>query len=168
LIRWVSSQSRLVGFNYHPVWEIVFGLFLVMSAVAIPVLFFRFNGFQLKQYPEWLFCLGFFAFFSWMGRALIFQAFLARIEGDRVVIEHNLRDPPVSISRALGEWTNTLVSESSGEKGENLHLLVLVSGTEALELYRSVNPGEIAALRDAMVDLRRSAIPDTSSITKKG
>lgn len=160
MIRWVSSQSRLTGFTFYPAWEICFGLFLVMSAVALPVLFFKYNGFQAKQYPEWLFCLGFVVFFGWMGKALIFQVFLARIEADRVVIEHNLREPAVRIDRPLADWRDTLARETRGDKGESFHLLVLAVGTEAVELYRSINQAEVEDLQKALQTLHRSAIPE--------
>ncbi len=159
MIRWMSVQSRLAGFTYYPVWEIAFGLFLIMSAVAIPLLFFRFNGFQLKQAWEWLFCLGFLLFFGLLGKSLVMQVFLAHLDGEDLVVEHNLRDPSVTIRRPVAGWTDTVTRQAASERGEVLHLLVLVFGTEAIEIYRSVSPSEIAALQAAFTALRHHLRP---------
>jgi hypothetical protein len=159
VIRWTSSQARLAGFTFYPVLEIAFGLFLVMSALAVPLLFLRFNGLQGKQWPELLFCLGFLLFFGWMGKTLIFQAFLVRVEGGNLVVEHNLRDPAVSCTRPLGEWEETTIREATDGKGDRYYLLVLVAKGQAIELYRSINSAEIVALHEALVTLQQNAIP---------
>lgn len=159
MIRWMSVQSRLAGFTYYPVWEIAFGLFLIMSAVAIPLLFFRFNGFQLKQAWEWLFCLGFFLFFGLLGKSLVMQVFIGHIEGSDLIVEHTLRDPSMALRRPVRDWTDTVTRQATTEKGEIFHLLVLVFGTEAIEIYRSVSPKEIASLQAAFTALRHDALP---------
>ncbi|NLI75719.1 MAG: hypothetical protein GX442_04665 [Candidatus Riflebacteria bacterium] len=159
MIRWMSVQSRLAGFTYYPVWEIAFGLFLIMSAVAIPLLFFRFNGFQLKQTWEWLFCLGFLLFFGLLGKSLVMQFLLAHLEGADLVVEHNLRDPSLAIRRPVIGWTDTVTRQATTERGEVFHLLVLVFGTDAIEIYRSVSPTEIAALQAAFTALRHDVRP---------
>jgi hypothetical protein len=150
MIRWIGASPRLEGFFYYPVWEIAVGVFLMVSAIGLPALFLTFNGVQTKQYGEWIFCLVFFLFFGWMGKTLTFQSLTARFAGDRITIHHNLRDPELSWEAPLQQWTELKTAEAVDEQGRQMKTLLVLTADSAHEIYRSINPVEVDAIRQAL------------------
>ncbi len=168
MIRWMSAQSRLVGFTYYPAWEIAFGAFLIVCAIGVPALFLRYNGFHAKHYPEWLFCTGFFLFFGWIGKNLVWQSFTAFLDGNDLVVTHNLREPPLHVRRSIAGWTDTVIWPAPDADKPDQSLLVLVSGSDALELHRTVSESEITALHGAFATLRQTALPPAAASPAAG
>jgi hypothetical protein len=162
----MSTSARVVGFTYYPLWEIAFGAFLIVCAIGVPGLFLRYNGLQAKHLLEWLFCVGFFLFFGWIGKNLVNQSFTATLEGGDLIITHNLREPPLHLRRAIASWSDTVVRSAPETGKPDQSLLILMTDTEAIELHRSVSDTEIANLREAFATLRQAALsmaaPSTS------
>ncbi len=136
--------------------EVGFGIFLMVAALSVPILFLRFNGVNSQQYPEWIFCLGFLLFFLWMGSTLAFQSFEAKIKDNLLQINHNLRGPDLSYTRQLGELSEIKTGDASDETGKTYKTLLIQATDGATEVYRSVSPDEVLELKSALEVLRKS------------
>lgn len=156
MIRWQSSGTQLDGFIYFPLMEAVFGVFLMITAVAMPVLFLKYNGIQMKQYPEWLFVLGFLLFFFWMGHTLAFQWFEARIATGKIKIKHNLRGPDLALERTLSEWTDLRMGNARDDSGREFTTLLFVAGDGVVEIYRSIDAAEVKTIKESLGTLRQA------------
>ena len=147
MIRWSTSLGNGLGFDYYPFWEIAVGWFLMVCSVTVPVLFVRFNGLQVKQYPEWFFCLGFLFFFLWMGKTLAFQSFRVRATHDDFRISHNLRSHGFSYQTKTTAWKGTQLGEIRDEQGK-------ISVTRAIALKSMDWPAVPFTLRYRRVENR--------------
>lgn len=156
MIRWHSTGPHLDGFTYVPLWEAVFGAFLMLVAVALPLLFLRYNGIQAKQYPEWLFLIAFLLFFFWMGHTLAFQWFEARLTEGKIRIYHNLRGPDLSLLRPLAEWNDLKLGQAKGQDGREFTTLLFVASDGPVEIYRSIDAAEVQTIRESLEALRRN------------
>ncbi|MBF0545590.1 MAG: hypothetical protein HQM08_14200 [Candidatus Riflebacteria bacterium] len=139
MIRWFSGVGGLEGFLFWPFWEVAVGWLLMIVALVVPLLFVIFNGFNPKQYLEWLFCLGFLVFFLWMGSVLAFQSFTARILDGRLVIDHNLRDPPLHVDIPTPEWLSSTIRSNVNVDGKLFTVLFVQTVGGECEIFRTVN-----------------------------
>lgn len=156
MIRWAHVPGKLSGFTYIPVWEVGFGWFLMLMACLVPLLFFWYNGLQVKQYAEWLFCLIFLLFFLFLGYNLAHQSLTATVEEGRLNVTHDLREPAFSGTWPVSDWQAT-IERQEGENGrERPWKLYLRLADKDVAVYESVNQHEIAAIRQAFEELKRS------------
>ncbi|MFZ2960031.1 MAG: hypothetical protein WA705_24380 [Candidatus Ozemobacteraceae bacterium] len=156
MLRWNTSGSRLESFLYLPIWEVIFGILLMLVAVLLPVLFLTFNGIQVKQYPEWLFCLGFLGFFLYLGHTLAFQWFEGKLSNGNITIHHNLRGPDFHLERPTSEWGGLKKGELRDESGKFHTTLFFLAKDGTTEIYRSVSAHEVNSLLNALETLRKS------------
>ncbi len=149
MVRWVITEDKLPGFAYYPMLEIGTGIFLMLAALVVPVLFFVYNGIKTEQWAELLFCAGFFILFMFMGKALTFQSLTASLTSDGFTFYQNMREPPVSHRLDRRQWQGIRTSEEKNDD-ETMVILKLKTSDGELELYRSVNKKEINALVGAL------------------
>jgi hypothetical protein len=159
MVRWLGAAPRLEGFTYYPLLEVGFGCFLAAVCWIPLFLHIRFNGLSTKNYPEWIFGIGFLVFFLWMAKALIFQSFQARVRQGVVFVTQNLREPEVSFERKLEEIAEWRIGAARDERLDRdfKTLSVVVTGEGPKELYRSVNSGEIHTICEALQALTKGA-----------
>jgi len=158
MIKWMNSPQGITGFSYHPTLEVGFGLFLIVVAMTVPILFFWFNGVNFRQWSEWVFCMGFLFFFGWMGYTLAWQEFRAGVHDSILSITQDLRGPDFSITIPLADWQGISFSDAHDEQGKSVRCLRLETTNGHREIYRSVSPEEINAIGDALEILRKNTI----------
>jgi len=156
LLRWSATQARLDGFIYLPLIEASFGIFLILTAIAVPLLFLKYNGVQIGQYPEWLFCLGFLLFFLWMGKTLAYQYFDVKITDNKLRIVHNLRGPDMNFERPVKEWIETRLADAKDQEGKTYKTIVIYTTDGGTEVYRTVNNSEAETILNAFEELRKN------------
>lgn len=156
MIKWLTTNSNLPGFTYYPLLEIIFGIFLMIAAITVPVLFLVYNGIKAEQWAELLFCGGFLVLFIYMGKSLTFQSLQARKTTEGFEFYQNMRDPAVNISLKNKEWLGIKTEEENFDDETILHLnLKTVNGN--MELYKGINRKEIAKIVEALTALRKKA-----------
>ena len=156
MVRWIVTEDKLPGFSYYPLLEMGTGIFLMVSALVLPVLFFVYNGIKTEQWAELLFCAGFFLLFMFMGKSLTFQSLTARVTADGFSFYQNMREPPTGHRLARRQWLGIKTSEEQ-DGNETMTLLKLKTPDGELDFYRSVNKKEIAALVGALNELHKKA-----------
>lgn len=155
MLRWTSEAGKTVGFNYIPLWEVAMGLFLFLVGIAVPTLFFRANGWQSQQWPEWLFLLVMVLVLGIIGYSLVFQKFQATQHAGRMHIVQTLRAPSVRLDLAASEIDGFSVDKLEDGPRPVFRLFLLRAGQPA-EIYRSVNQKEAEELKKALEVLHRS------------
>lgn len=154
MIRWVITEDRLPGFTYYPLLEMGVGVFLMLAAIGLPVLFFAYNGVKMQQWAELLFVAGFFILFIFMGKQLTFQSMHARLTADGFSFYQNLREPAVEHRLKKTEWLGIRTcEEKSGE--ETFILLKLKTANGELDFYKSINRKEISKMVGALEELHK-------------
>ncbi len=165
MISWNSAGSKLPAFTYYPLLEIAVGIFLLIMAFVVPILFLVYNGIKAEQWGELLFCAGFFVLFFFMGRSLSFQSLSARRTEIGFSFYQNMREPAVAIDLKASDWLGIKSTESvaRNEKGEAIekgevyiHILLKTSQGDR-ELYKSVNRKEIASIIGSLEELRKKS-----------
>ncbi len=156
MIRWAHVPGKLAGFTYIPLWEVGFGWFLMIMACLVPILFFWYNGVQTRQYAEWVFCLVFLVFFLFLGYNLAHQSLTATAEEGRLTVTHDLREPAFSGSWPIADWQETVHrQDGEGDRNRPWKLCLRMADKEIL-VYESVNQSEIATIKQAFEELKRS------------
>lgn len=156
MVRWIITEERLPGFSYYPLLEMSVGIFLMLAAVALPVVFLVYNGLKAEQWGELLFCAGFLVLFLFMGKSLTFQTMRAEQTSDGFSFYQNLREPAVSHKLGQRQWLGIKTSdEKSGE--ETFTLLKLKTPDGELDFYKSINKKEINTLVGALGELHKKA-----------
>lgn len=154
MIRWVITEDKLPGFTYYPLLEMGTGVFLMLAAIGLPVLFFAYNGVKMQQWAELLFVAGFFILFMFMGKQLTFQSMRARVTADGFAFYQNLREPAVEHRLKKTEWLGIRTcEEKSGE--ETFILLKLKTANGELDFYKSINRKEISKMVGALEELHK-------------
>jgi len=154
MIRWIITEDRLPGFTYYPLLEMGVGVFLMLAAIGLPVLFFAYNGVKMQQWAELLFVAGFFILFIFMGKQLTFQSMHARVTADGFSFYQNLREPAVEHRLKKAEWLGIRTcEEKSGE--ETFILLKLKTANGELDFYKSINRKEISKMVGALDELHK-------------
>jgi hypothetical protein len=162
MISWNSAGPKLPGFTYYPLLEIGVGIFLLIMAFVVPVLFVVYNGVKAEQWGELLFCAGFFLLFFFMGKSLTFQNLSARRTEIGFSFQQNLREPPVAIDLKSNDWLGIKSEEwqgstRSGEKSETYVCIILKTKQGPREFYKSVNRKEITTIIKALEELRKQS-----------
>ena len=154
MIRWVITEDRLPGFTYYPLLEMGVGVFLMLAAIAMPIVFVAYNGVKAQQWPELLFVAGFFILFMFMGKNLTFQSMHARVTPDGFAFYQNMREPAVEHRLGKADWLGIRTSdEKSGE--ETFILLKLKTANGELDFYKSINRNEIKKMVGALDELHK-------------
>jgi len=154
MIRWIITEDKLPGFTYYPLLEMGTGIFLMLAAIGLPVLFFAYNGVKMQQWAELLFVAGFFILFMFMGKQLTFQSMRARVTADGFAFYQNLREPAVEHRLKKTEWLGIRTcEEKSGE--ETFILLKLKTANGELDFYKSINRKEISKMVGALEELHK-------------
>ena len=156
MINWESAGSKLPAFTYYPLLEIAVGVFLLIMAFVVPVLFLVYNGIKAEQWGELLFCAGFFVLFFFMGRSLTFQSLVARKTGTGFSFYQNMREPAVALELTNSDWLGIKTSET-GEKDEIFTSILLKTSQGDREFYKSVNRKEINSIISALEELRKKS-----------
>ncbi len=152
MIRWIITEDRLPGFTYYPLLEMGVGVFLMLAAIAMPIVFVAYNGVKMQQWPELLFVVGFFVLFIFMGKNLTFQSMHARVTADGFAFYQNMREPAVEHRLNKADWLGIRTSEEkSGE--ETFILLKLKTANGELDFYKSINRKEISKMVGALEEL---------------
>lgn len=162
MINWNSAGPKLPVFTYYPLLEIGVGIFLLLAAFVVPILFLAYNGIKAEQWDELLFCAGFFLVFFFLGRSLTFQSLSARRTELGFSFYQNLREPPVAIDLKGSDWLGIKSEEAaavtaSGEKGEVFISIILKTSQGPREFYKSVNRKEIISIAGALEELRKKS-----------
>ena len=63
MIKWYELEEKAACFVYYPLLEMAVGIFLMICALAVPILFLVYNGIKVEQWGELLFCFLFFVLF---------------------------------------------------------------------------------------------------------
>ncbi len=156
MIRWIVTEDKLPGFSYYPLLEMGVGIFLMISALVVPVLFLVYNGIKAEQWGELLFCAGFFLLFIFMGKSLTFQSMSACQTPEGFRFYQNLREPAITHQLGRQQWLGIKTSdEKSGE--ETFVLLKLKTKDGELDFYKSINRKEIKNMVGALEELYKKA-----------
>ena len=151
MVRWLGNAPRLEGFTYYPLLEVSFGAFLLVVCWIPLILHLKFNGVSPKNYPEWIFAIGFLVFFLWMGKTLMFQSFRARLHQGVLRVSQNLREPEEHFERPLAEVVEWRIGSARDERmDKNFKTLSVVTKDEVREIYRSVNSAEIQTIVESL------------------
>ncbi|MBF0499685.1 MAG: hypothetical protein HQM09_06110 [Candidatus Riflebacteria bacterium] len=156
MLHWNSRGTRLESFLFLPLLEVIFGIVLMLTSMALPILFVVFNGIHVQQYPEWIFCIGFLLFFLYMGYTLAFQWFEGKLIEGRISIRHNLRGPDFLLERPVSECEGLRNGKIRDEKGVEHTTLSFLARDGVTEIYRGVNPKEVESLQKALETLLKS------------
>jgi hypothetical protein len=155
MIRWYEIESKASGFAYYPLLEIAVGIFLMICALVVPILFLIYNGIKLEQWGELLFCALFFLLFSFMGKNLTFQYLKVEQSADQITFYQNLREPPVEITVETNKLSGLTTKET--KEGDETFIVLNLKLPEEKEFYRSVNRKEIKKISEAIIALGRMA-----------
>ncbi|PKL43328.1 MAG: hypothetical protein CVV42_20305 [Candidatus Riflebacteria bacterium HGW-Riflebacteria-2] len=163
MISWNSAGPKLPAFTYYPLLEIGVGVFLLIMAFVVPVLFLVYNGIKAEQWGELLFCAGFFVLFFFMGKSLTFQSLSVRHSEIGFSFYQNLREPALAIDLSDNDWLGIKTEEevAKNQKGEpiakgEVYIKILLKTPQGLrEFYKSVNRGEINSIVGALEELRK-------------
>lgn len=154
MVRWIITEDRLPGFSYYPLLEAGFGVFLMLAALTVPVLFLVYNGVKLEQWGELLFCAGFFVLFMYLGKSLTFQKLHACITPDGFRFYQSLRDPAVEHRLTRAQWLGIKTSEE--KSGEETYILLKLKTVDGeLDFYKSINRKEITTLVSELEKLHK-------------
>ncbi|GAB4282563.1 MAG: hypothetical protein Kow0029_28160 [Candidatus Rifleibacteriota bacterium] len=152
MIKWFTVNSKVTGFVYYPLLEMGTGVFLMICAVSVPLLFVIYNGVKPEQWGELLFCIFFFLLFFIMGKSLTFQKLEVKLKNDEFCFYQNLREPPTEFVIKESAWQGFVTSEE--EVGtETMFILLLKDENTEKEFYRSVNRNEIKKISEAIISL---------------
>ncbi|MDD3147989.1 MAG: hypothetical protein PHD82_11840 [Candidatus Riflebacteria bacterium] len=156
MVHWFITEERLSGFTYYPLLEIGVGIFLMLAALAMPVLFVYYNGIKPEQWAELLFCAGFLVLFMFMGKSLTFQSMQARQTSEGFSFFQNLREPAVLHTIERTNWLGIKTVEE--KKGEETFTILQIKTPEGeLDFYKSLNKKEINKMVGALVELQKKA-----------
>lgn len=156
MIRWIVTEDKLPAFSYYPLLEAGFGVFLMLAALTVPILFLIYNGIKAEQWAELLFCAGFFIMFMYLGKSLTFQKMHARLTLDGYHFYQSLRDPAVEHRLTRSQWLGIRTfDEKSGEETYVVLRLKTIDGE--LDFYKSINRKEIKTLAEELEKLHKKA-----------
>lgn len=154
------------GFSYSPTWETAVGWFLMVSAVLMPLLYFKMNTSANRGTTEWIFCFVFMIFFLILGHSLAFQSFRAFITGEKSIqIAQDMRSPGTTLNRKVQDWRESRIGKVSDENGNEYAAVYFIGSDGPVELYRTINPAEARLLCESLEELRKSpaAVPSLDS-----
>ena len=154
MIKWYSISDNISGFSYYPLLEMSVGIFLLIMAFLIPILFLAYNGINLNQWDELLFCLVFFILFAALGHSLTFQSLRAEYDKGNFTFYQNLRNPPFNLELDKKSWKG-IQSKEQDQGSETFYILNLKTEKENIEFYRSVNRKEIRKITEALEKLKK-------------
>lgn len=154
MIKWYSISEGVSGFSYYPLIEIGVGIFLLIMAFLVPVLFLAYNGISLSQWDELLFCLFFFILFGGLGHSLTFQSLHVEYAKGQFSFFQSLRKPNFSLNLEKSSWTGIQTKEQD-QGSETFIILYIKTNKENVEFYRSVNRKEIRKITEALDKLKK-------------
>jgi|GEM_PF-1021723 len=165
MISWNSAGPKMPAFTYYPLLEIGVGVFLLIMAFVVPILFVVYNGIKAEQWGELLFCAGFFVLFFFMGKSLTLQSLSARRSEIGYSFYQNLREPAVAIDLKPADWLGIKTEEevAKDEKGEpiakgEIYIKIQLKTQQGpRDFYKSVNRGEINSIVGALEELRKKS-----------
>lgn len=137
----VIQENKLIGFTYYPLIEIILGVFFLFVAFFVPLLFFKYNGFKIQQWDEWLFLLFFFLIFLLLGKNLAYQNMKVEIRNNTIRFQHDMREPNVNIELNLSEW-NGVTSDVIAAKDEPEYSINIKKDNELINFYKTINNKE--------------------------
>lgn len=154
MIKWYSVSEGVSGFSYYPLLEIGVGIFLLIMAFLVPILFLVYNGMNIKQWDELLFCLVFLILFGGLGRSLTFQYLRVQYGNGQFSFFQSLRKPDFSLKLEAPSWTGIQTREQ--DQGNETHIILYIKiNKENVEFYRSVNRKEIRKITEALDKLKK-------------
>lgn len=154
MIKWYSVSEGVSGFSYYPLLEISVGIFLLIMAFLVPILFLAYNGINIGQWDELLFCLVFLILFAGLGHSLTFQSLRAQYGEEQFSFFQSLRKPDFSLTLDKLSWTGIQTREQE-QGNETFIILYLKTNKENVEFYRSVNRKEIRKITEALDKLKK-------------
>ena len=153
----IESCKKLCGFTYYPVLEIIVGIFFLISAFMLPILFYSYNdGFKSQQWDEWLFIAVFFVLFYFLGKNLTFQHMKVLSDSEKCQFYQNMREPSVKIETNLKSWQSLKVlniAEDKFKKDEPMYAIILIVDNDEKEFYRSRNLKEINQMVETLKNI---------------
>lgn len=145
----IIQENKLVGFTYYPLLEIIFGIFCLFMSFFVPFLFYRYNGFKLEQWGEWLFLIVFFIVFILLGSSLSYQNMKVELKDNILFLRQDMRSPDVKIELKLSDWKG-VIKDSIEEKGEKRFFIKIKNNSEVTDFYNSINSGEANQITDLL------------------
>ena len=145
----IIQENKLIGFTYYPLLEIIFGIFSLFMSFFVPALFYKYNGFKLEQWGEWLFLLAFFVLFLLLGCSLSYQNMKVELKDNILFLRQDMRSPEVKLEIKLSEW-NGVIKDSLQEKGETRFFIKIKNNSEIIDFYNSINSSEANQITDLL------------------
>ena len=145
----IIQENKLIGFSYYPILEIIVGVFLLIMSFLVPLLFFKYNGFKVQQWDEWLMAIAFFIFFFLLGKNLTFQSLKVEIKNNRIYLSQDMRLPAINLDLDIADWEG-YSSFTKEEKNEKMHFFVIKTKTGTFEFYQTRNDNEILQITNML------------------
>jgi hypothetical protein len=146
----IIQQNKLVGFSYYPLIENALGVFFLFIVFFVPIYYFKFNGFKLQQWVDWLCLLIFFILFFFIGKNLAYQNMRVELKDNTISFMQDMRDPEVKLDISLTEWNGIETNiETLVDNSEYMHFIKIKKKSETVPFYQTRSKSEF----DQMVDL---------------
>lgn len=148
----IIHDNKIMGFSYYPALEIGFGIFLLIMAFLVPILFFKYNGFKTQQWGEWLFVIGFFIFFFLLGKNLTCQSMKVEIKNNRIFFSQDMRLPAVNLDIDLTAWQDSSLIETE-EQNEKMYFIKIKTESSVNDFYQTRNAKEAQQMVQLLKDI---------------
>ena len=132
----IIHENKILGFSYYPALEIGFGIFCMIMAFLVPILFFKYNGFKVQQWGEWLFVLIFFLFFFFLGKNLTYQSMKVEIKNNRIFFSQDMHLPAVNLDIDLANWQDVSLNVTE-EANEKMYFIKIQTESGFKEFYQT-------------------------------
>ncbi len=148
----IIQDNKIVGFSYYPALEIGFGIFCLIMAFLVPVLFFKYNGFKVQQWGEWLFVIAFFLFFFFLGKNLTYQSMKVEIKNNRIYFCQDMFLPAVNIDIDLTSWQDVTLNVTEEAK-EKMYFIKIKTETSLNDFYQTRSEKEAQQMVQLLKDI---------------
>ena len=152
----IIQENKLVGFSFYPLLENILGVFFLFVAFFVPIIFFKYNGFKLAQWDEWLFCFVFFLFFGFLGYSLGYQNMRVEIKDKVLHLRQDMRDD-VKIELNLDDWQG-IKRETKEEKLENMYYIFIKTKSDSKMFYQTRSVKEAKNICDLLDKIYKDTI----------
>lgn len=150
MIKWAYTADRLTGFTYYPTLEIVMGVFFILAAFALPILFVYYNSISIDKWDEIAFCVIFFVFFAFLGKSLANQSMHMELKENNFVIKQDMHLPETIIEFKPENFYGIDIIQE--KQNNNLfHVIVINAENGNYKLYKSVSKKEIDRIHLAIL-----------------
>lgn len=149
----IINENKLMGFSYYPALEIGFGVFLLIMSFLVPILCFKYNGFKTQQWGEWLFCIGFFLLFFFLGKSLTYQSMKVEVKNSRIYFRQDMRLPAISLDIELKDWQDVSLTETEEAANEKMYFIKIITESGVKDFYQTRNANESQQMVQLLKDI---------------